>query len=281
MSSTMTTSPACIHLKLCFYHATSNLSLSRTPQHQRLSAHTRSIRHRRARATATSLSQSRTNGRGGGSWASARRGSSLEPDAGDELPKRKPSQSTRSTVFSLDQAFPVTRRLSLEKKLSSQLVQAAELEVRDVERRYIAEAKTLAVKLLALDQHLVLHRQQMELARKLSTFAKERAAAGEVSALDAAQAQVDLQRLLLETRKMEAETLGLRGALKPMLGIATKDSLTLTGDLTATRLPGHEFMAATPGLPTRPNTHRSRPNRSRARQSQTLAGHERGLLRRA
>jgi cobalt-zinc-cadmium efflux system outer membrane protein len=36
---------------------------------------------------------------------------------------------------------------------------------------------------------------------------------------------------------MEAETLGLRGALKPMLGIATKDSLALTGNLTATRLP--------------------------------------------
>jgi cobalt-zinc-cadmium efflux system outer membrane protein len=146
--------------------------------------------------------------------------------------------SPRSTIFSLDQAFPVTKRLSLEKKLSSQLVEAAELEVKDVERRYIAEAKTLAVKLIALDQHLVLHRQQMELARKLSTFAKERAAAGEVSALDAAQAQVDLQRLLLETRKMETETLSLRGALKPMLGIATKDSLTLTGDLTATKLPG-------------------------------------------
>ena len=145
--------------------------------------------------------------------------------------------SPRSTIFSLDQACPVTRRLSLEKKLSTQLVQASDLEVKDVERRYIAEAKTLAVKLLALDQHLVLHRQQMELARKLSTFAKERAAAGEVSALDAAQAQVDLQRLLLETRKMEAETIGLRGALKPMLGIATQDSLTLTGDLTATKLP--------------------------------------------
>jgi len=145
--------------------------------------------------------------------------------------------SPRTTVFSLDQSFPVTKRLSLEKQLSAQLVQAAELEVRDVERRYIAEASTLAVKLLALDQHLALHRQQMELARKLSTFAKNRAAAGELSPLDAAQAQVDTQRLLLETRKLETETLSLLGALKPMLGIATKDTLTLTGNLTATQLP--------------------------------------------
>lgn len=145
--------------------------------------------------------------------------------------------SPRSTIFSLDQAFPVTKRLGLEKKLSAQLVQAAELEVRDVERRIIAEARTFAVKLLALEQHLTLHRQQMELARKLSTFAKERAAAGEVSPLDAAQAQVNLQRLLLETRKMETERLGLTGSLRPMLGIAATDTLQLSGSLTTTTLP--------------------------------------------
>ena len=145
--------------------------------------------------------------------------------------------SPRATIFSLDQAFPVTKRLSLEKQLSAQIVQAAELEVRDVERRYIAEASTLAVKLLAVEQHLAQHRQQMELAQKLSTFAKERAAKGELSILDAAQAQVDLQRLLLETRKMETEKLSLRGALKPMLGLDVKDSITLRGDLKATKLP--------------------------------------------
>ncbi len=145
--------------------------------------------------------------------------------------------SPRTTVFSLDQAFPVTRRLSLEKKLSAQWVQAAELEVKDAERRFIAEARSLAVKLLALEQHLVLHRRQMELARRLSEFARSRAATGEVSSLDAAQAQVDLQRLLLETRKIEVETLGLRGALKPMLGIDAGESLTLTGDLAAVALP--------------------------------------------
>jgi cobalt-zinc-cadmium efflux system outer membrane protein len=145
--------------------------------------------------------------------------------------------SPRTTVFSLDQAFPVTRRLSLEKKLSAQWVQAAELEVKDAERRFIADARSLSVKLLALEQHLVLHRRQMELARRLSDFATSRAAAGEVSSQDAAQAQVDLQRLLLETRKIDVETLGLRGALKPMLGVDAAESLTLTGDLAAIALP--------------------------------------------
>ncbi|MCA1962431.1 MAG: TolC family protein [Prosthecobacter sp.] len=145
--------------------------------------------------------------------------------------------SPRTTVFSLDQSFPLTRRLSLEKKLSTQLVQAAELEVQDVERRLIAEARTLAVQLLALDQHLMLHRQQMDLARRLSAFARERAKSGEVSPLDAAQAQVDLQRLLLETRRMEAARLGLVGQLKPMLGLGETEPLQLQGDLTHITLP--------------------------------------------
>lgn len=145
--------------------------------------------------------------------------------------------SPRATVFSLDQAFPVTKRLSLEKRLTAQLVQAAELEVHDVERRYIAEARTLAVKLLAVDQHLVQHRQQMELAQKLSSFAKDRAAKGELSILDSAQAQVDLQRIMLESRKLETERISLRGSLKPMLGLEAKDDLSISGDLKATQLP--------------------------------------------
>lgn len=154
--------------------------------------------------------------------------------------------SPRTAVFALDQTFPVTQRLHLEKKLSAQLVRAAELEVKDVERRTLAEARSHAVRLLALDLHLALHRQQMELARKLSRFAKERATAGEVSHLDAAQAQLDLQRLLLETRKMETERLGLAGTLKPMLGLSATESLELTGNLTATILPSTQTWHSRP-----------------------------------
>ncbi|MCW0218156.1 MAG: TolC family protein, partial [Prosthecobacter sp.] len=123
--------------------------------------------------------------------------------------------SPRSGVFSLDQSFPITRRLSLEKQLSTQLVAAAELEVKDAERRLISEARSFAVKLLALDQQRSLRQQQTQLAQKLSSFAKERAAAGELSPLDAAQAQVDAQRLQLEARRIEIESVSLQGELKP------------------------------------------------------------------
>jgi cobalt-zinc-cadmium efflux system outer membrane protein len=145
--------------------------------------------------------------------------------------------SPRTTVFGIDQSFPLTKRLSLEKKLTSQLVTAAEHEVHDVERRYIAVARSLAVKLLALDQQRALRQQQTALAQKLADFAKDRAKVGELSPLDAAQAQVDGQRLLLEARRLEIEAVSLRGELKPMLGLKPQDTLALSGQLPSLALP--------------------------------------------
>jgi outer membrane protein, heavy metal efflux system len=138
---------------------------------------------------------------------------------------------------SLDQKFPLTSRLQLEKSLSKQLVTAAELEVQDMERKLIAEVQVLAVKLVSHEQQILLRNQQTELAQKLSKFAADGAAAGELSALDAAQAQVDSQRLLLEGRKIETERISLLGELKPKLGLAPSDRLSLKGTLPEMSLP--------------------------------------------
>lgn len=151
------------------------------------------------------------------------------------------SESSLSPVtgeFSFEQAFPITRRLSLEKQHSAQLVTTAEFEVRDVERRLIAEARSLAVELLALDQQRTLRQQQGELARKLSEFAKSRADKGEFSPLDAAQAQLDAQRLIMEGKKLDTQRARLIGQLKPMLGLAPQETLTITGGLPELVMPG-------------------------------------------
>lgn len=146
--------------------------------------------------------------------------------------------SPRTAVFAIDQSFPLTKRLSLEKQFTTQLVTAAEFELRDAERRLIAEARGHAVKLLALEQQRALRQQQTALAQKLSAFAKSRADKGELSPLDAAQAQVDAQRLRLEARRLETESIGLLGALKPMLGVAPGEGLTISGELPALVMPG-------------------------------------------
>lgn len=146
--------------------------------------------------------------------------------------------SPRTAAFGIDQSFPLTKRLTLEKQLTAQLVTAAELEVRDAERRFIAEARAHAIKILALEQQRVLRQQQTALAEKLSAFAKSRADKGELSSLDAAQAHVDAQRLLLEARRLETEVISLLGALKPMLGVSTADVCIISGDLPALTMPG-------------------------------------------
>lgn len=139
--------------------------------------------------------------------------------------------SPQTQVFSFDQSFPITKRLSLEKKLTSQLVNAAELEVQDAERRYIADAQGAAVRLIALERQQALRQQQIDLAKKLSSFAEGRAKAGEVSSLDAKQIQLDMQRLRVESRLLEAEAVSLLGLLKPMLGLKSEDALKVSGDL--------------------------------------------------
>lgn len=146
--------------------------------------------------------------------------------------------SPGEVLLALDQSFPITRRLRLEKQLTGQLVTAAELEVQDAERRLISEAQTLAVKILAIEQQRGLRQQQTALATKLSEFVAGRAKAGELSALEAAQSQVDAQRLIVEARKLEGESRSLLGTLKPMLNLDPDESLSLAGSLTEMSVPG-------------------------------------------
>ena len=145
--------------------------------------------------------------------------------------------SPQATTFSIDQPLPLTRRLQLEKQLSAELVAAAELEVCDVSRQLIGDAQALAVQLLALKQQRALRDQQAALATKLADFIASRAKAGELSALDAAQAHLDAQCLAVESRKLEAERVVLTGKLKPLLGLNPQESLDFSGELPAMKLP--------------------------------------------
>ena len=145
--------------------------------------------------------------------------------------------SPRTSIVALEQNFPVTHRLRLEKQLTSQLVKAAELEVRDVERRLIAEAQSLAVNALALGQHLTIHQQQGKLAADLVAFTEARTKAGEISPLDASQARVDARRLDLESRQLTAQKTLLLSQLKPLIGLPPTTSLTLSGNLPDPVLP--------------------------------------------
>lgn len=187
------------------------------------------------------------------------------PELGLEVMRDYRRQEGRIT-FSIDQKLPVTARLELEKHLSATLVTAAELEVRDMERTLIAEAQALAVRLLSLEQQRALRNQQTALAENLSTFISGRSAVGELSALDATQAQLDTQRLGLEARKLETERVALLGELRPRLGLAARYPLTVTGALPATTMPAQA-------------SGQYRPDYQRARVNELAAGTEIELAR--
>lgn len=158
------------------------------------------------------------------------------PTIGGEF-QNESQVSPGAVGLSVDQSFPITKRLSLEKKLSAQLVEAAALEVRDAERKLIAEAQVLAVKLLAVKQQQALRQQQITLADKLSSFATGKAKAGEISALDAAQISVDGQRLQLESRRLDTEGLIVLGELRPLLGVGSDAAVEIVGELPELKLP--------------------------------------------
>lgn len=145
--------------------------------------------------------------------------------------------SPGATGLGIDQAFPLTKRLKLEKRLSSQMVRAAELEVRDAERRLIAEAQAFVVRLIAIDQQRDLRRRQAGVVRELADFAKERSAKGELSPLDAAQALVDAQRALLAGKTLETERVAILGEAKRLLGVPPEGSLAVSGGLPGLSLP--------------------------------------------
>ncbi len=90
----------------------------------------------------------------------------------------------------LTQKFPVTNRLALEKEITLAGVEAAEQEVRDVERLLVAEARQEFVRVLSIRERKDLLTKQNDLSNELAEFISGAAERGELSSLDAARARL-------------------------------------------------------------------------------------------
>jgi cobalt-zinc-cadmium efflux system outer membrane protein len=145
--------------------------------------------------------------------------------------ERHSSTNEGRVEIGLSQAFPVTARLRLEKQLSATSILAAEAEVRDAERRWVAQARRIVVDILANQAQRELLRQQASLAAELADHLKTVALKGEGSSLDAGQAQLTCKRFELQLHRNDAARLGLFGELKPLIGLDTGESFTLSGSL--------------------------------------------------
>lgn len=133
----------------------------------------------------------------------------------------------------LNQRFPVTNRLSLEKELGDAGLESAKAEVREVENQLRGQARQAVVEVLAIRQRKVLLAEQIGLAKELASFISEAAKRGEGSVLDAGQARLEAVRLKTEQRQLEAEAARVVGRLKPLLGMSVGEVVHISGELPA------------------------------------------------
>jgi len=135
------------------------------------------------------------------------------------------------------QKFPLTNRLALEKEIGAAQIQAAEQEVRNVERLLVAEARQEFVKALSIRERKTLLKKQKQLASELAKFISDASERGEISSLDAAQARLEALRLTIEERRLETEETATLGKLRPIVGLAPGTTVVLSGNAPSITLP--------------------------------------------
>jgi cobalt-zinc-cadmium efflux system outer membrane protein len=188
------------------------------------------------------------------------------PELGLEFDRgmRKPEGALGLT---LTQRFPMTARLRLEKAVSRAELAAAEAEVRNAERKLVAEVQTAVIKLLALGSQRGLREKQLGNSEELAGFTRRRVEAGEASSIDASQVEIEASLLKTELLQLGVEQSALLGELRPMLGMAAGGDLIISGSMPGlTSLPGG---GTTPH--NRPDLEAAESTTEAARQSAALA----------
>ena len=117
------------------------------------------------------------------------------------------------------------------KAISRAQLAAAEAEVRDVERKLVAEARAIAVKLLALRQQRALRVKQIANSRELGEFMVRRVQTGEASVVDVAQLDLERGQLSTALLLLDTERAALLGALRPLIGMQTAGPVEIIGTL--------------------------------------------------
>ena len=142
--------------------------------------------------------------------------------------------ATRVTVL---QRFPLTGRLRYEKAVSRAQLYAAEEEIHDAERKLAAEARSLALRLLALKGQRDLRSTQLSNIRELSDFLRKSAEAGESSGTDALQVELESRQVEIEKLQLAADEAVLSSEFRLLLGVAPGESPTVGGELATPTLP--------------------------------------------
>lgn len=143
----------------------------------------------------------------------------------------------RSAGVGIQQAFPITSRLRLEKNVSRLKINEAQAEVQMVSRTLIESALTTAAQWFGNRQRQSIMEDQIQLAKELATFLSKQAAKGEISSLDAMQAYLEADELALGLRPLDLERKQLESKLRVHLGLHPGVPIHINGGLPEAKIP--------------------------------------------
>ena len=135
------------------------------------------------------------------------------------------------------QRFPITNRLKLEKRISSQQLSIAKEEIKVAERSLTTQAQILAVDIIHHRERAEFLKQQSNVLNEFASFIEESAKQGELSSLDANQAKVEAITLTAELTRVHTEETILLNKLKGYIGLNPTRPLNLSGSLPKAALP--------------------------------------------
>ena len=139
--------------------------------------------------------------------------------------------------FSFQQAFPITARLRLEKKVALLNIQRAEMEVRWITHQKVSQALHTAIEWMALRDQLNLLEAQIELASSLDQYMQQQVDKAERSPLEASLSRIQMEELRWEATALPPEMHRLENQLRSLLGLPADQDFSMEGNLNAMMIP--------------------------------------------
>ena len=148
-----------------------------------------------------------------------------------------PVQTGGEIELSFGQRFPVTNKLSLEKRVHRDSVFIAQSEVEINELQLTAKAQMLAVELLGKERQIALLDKQKKAYQSVVDWITETAKRGEISKLQANVPRIEIRAIDLKQKQLLNQKQLITHQLKGLIGMPVGSSLSITGSLPDVSLP--------------------------------------------
>lgn len=126
-----------------------------------------------------------------------------------------------------EQAFPITKRLSLLKEIADIEIELAKAEIEDQERHLQQAVETTILIIAETMEEIELREAQTILLQRLSEFVQSRVRAGEASNLEVNQVKLELFSIHEEIHELENDQSDEKGHLRQLMGLEPETPLQI------------------------------------------------------